>query len=216
MGLRKSVKKLCLVLAFILGITTTIFAQSSLQFGVKAGLNFSNLSGGPHELSARTGLFAGFDLNYSADSWPVDIETGIYYSQKGAEGRYKEAIIKGDYEGNAGTFKLDYLEIPVLAKYGFGTESAFRPYLLAGPYLDINLNSEVKASKNIAYIEDISAEIKKTGFGAIIGAGGDFEISNRNFNIQARYGLGLSAVYEDRSDEGEKHRVFTIVAGFVF
>ncbi len=212
----KTVKKVFLILIFLLGISVAVNAQSSVQLGVKAGLNFSNLPGGPHELSSRTGLFTGLAIEYSTETLPIEFESGVYFIQKGAEGRYKESIIKGDYEGNAGTFKLDYLEIPLLVKYRFVSQSAISPYLFAGPYLDINLNSEVKASKNIAYIEDISAEINKTGFGVIIGAGGDFEISNRTFNVQARFSHGLSAVYEDRSDEGEKHRVFTVAAGFTF
>ncbi len=209
-------KKGCLLLVFLLGVATMLNAQSSLQLGVKTGVNISNLSGGPHVLGTRTGLFAGLVVGYHIDALPVVFESGVYFTQKGAEGQYKETIIKGNYEGNAGTFKLDYFEIPILAKYQFTTNSAVVPYLLAGPYADINLNSEVKASKNIAYIEDISAEIKKIGFGLIVGAGGDFEVSDRRFNVQFRYGLGLSSVYENRSDEGEKHRVFTVAAGFTF
>jgi len=208
---------ICFLFKLLLFITpTNINAQSGLELGIKAGLNIANLNGGPHELATRAGLFAGLAIGYSAESLPVEFESGLFYSQKGAEGRYKESIIKGSYEGNAGTFKLDYLEIPLLAKYRFDTEAAVSPYILAGPYLDISLNSEVKASKNIAYIEDISAEIKRIGFGLLIGAGGDFKISGRKLNVQARYSLGLSPVYENRSDEGEKHGVFTVAAGFTF
>lgn len=212
----KTLKTVSLIIIFLLGFTAAANAQTSMNIGIKAGLNFSNLSGGPHELDTRTGLFAGAVLELHIENLPVEFETGVFYAQKGAEGQYKENIIKGDYEGNAGTFKLDYIEIPVLAKYRFETESALKPYVIAGPYVEFNLNSEVKASKNIAYLEDISAEIKSTGFGLIIGAGSDFQISERKFNIQVRYGLGLTPVYEDRSDEGEKHGVFTVAAGFTF
>jgi len=212
----KILKTITFIFFLIHGFAFNLNAQSLLEPGIKVGVNFANLNGGPHELSSRTGLFAGVSLEIIPSGWPVSFEPGVYYSQKGAEGEYKEIIVKGAYEGNAGTFKLDYIEVPVLAKYRFATESALKPYIIAGPYIEFSLNSEVKASKNVAYLEDISAEIKSTGFGLIVGGGSDLLINERKFNIQVRYGLGLSPVYEDRADEGEKHGVFTVAAGFVF
>jgi hypothetical protein len=212
----KPLKFVILFLFITSGLTLNLNGQAKFEPGIKLGVNFANLSGGPHELSSRTGIFAGISMEINIESWPVSIEPGVFYSQKGAEGQYKETIIKGAYEGNAGTFKLDYIEVPILAKYRFATESALKPYIMGGPYIEFNLNSEVKASKNVAYLEDISAEIKSTGFGLLAGVGSDFHINGRKFNIQARYGVSLNPVYENRSDEGEKHRVFNISAGFVF
>ncbi len=212
----KLTKKISLILFLSIGIPGTLHAQSAAGIGIKFGLNYANLAGGPYELSSRTGIYAGGSFEFNPESLPIGIESGIYYSQKGAEGQYKETIIKGAYEGNAGTFKLDYLEVPILAKYRFNANDGLKPYLIAGPYAEFNLNSEVKAIKNVAYIEDISAEIRSIGYGLIFGGGTDFEINERTFSLQVRYGLGLNPVYEGRSDEGEKHRVFTIAAGFVF
>jgi len=208
----------CLILILLFGLAGTLsaFGQTTVDIGVKAGVNISNLNGGPYDLSSRTGLFGGLAFGLTSPSWPVSLESGVYYTQKGAQGEYKETIIKGGYEGNAGTFKLDYIEVPLYGKYAFGTSENLSPYLFAGPYVEFNLNSEVKASKNVAYIEDISAEIQSVGFGVLLGAGLEFDISGRALNLQARYGLGLSPVYQGESDEGEKHGVITIAAGFTF
>jgi len=205
-----------LFLAFLIGFSITASAQSSIGLGLRAGVNLANLSGGPYDLDSRTGLLAGAVLEYQTDAIPLEFEAGLYYSQKGAEGQYKETIIKGAYEGNAGTFKLDYIEIPVLAKYRFQMEGSLSPYLMAGPYLELNIGSEVKASKNVAYLEDISDEIRSSGFGVIFGAGSDLQLNGRRFNVQARYGLGITPVFEERSDEGEKHSVISLTAGFRF
>lgn len=92
----------CLIFCLLFKLSLLILlpetnAQSGFDLGIKAGLNFANLNGGPHELATRTGLFAGFAIGYSSESLPVEFESGLFYSQKGAEGRYKESIIKGAY-----------------------------------------------------------------------------------------------------------------------
>ena len=52
--------------------------------------------------------------------------------------------------------------------------------------------------------------------GLVIGAGSAIRLNNLNLNILAKYSIGLTPVFKDEADNGEKSRVFTLSAGVTF
>ncbi len=195
----------------IVGLTTTAQAQSPISFGLKGGLNIADVTGSDMDTSTRTGLTGGLALHLNLPALPVGIESGLFYSQKGTVVSFTDP----DFGSIDGTFKLDYLEIPVLAKLGLGA-GPINPHLLAGPYLGFNLNAEVEGEESgFSFSEDISDDVNSTDFGLMFGAGLDFNLGVTALSAQARYSLGLTDIFED-DDEGLKHGVFSVVVGINF
>lgn len=191
------------------GLIQQTNAQSPIDFGIKGGLNFTNLAGTDDDLESRTGIHAGIVVDFSFPLMPLGIESGIYYSQKGAQ-------ISED--GMTATWKLDYVEVPVLGKISVGPPGPFSPHILMGPYAAYNVNSELDVSAGSeSETEDFSELTSDIDFGGVIGVGADFSLGVTKLNIQARYSRGLIDVNENGfENEGEHNSVFSITAGIMF
>lgn len=200
---------LSVIVFFSFGLIQQTNAQSPIDFGIKGGLNIANLAGAEDDLDSRTGIHAGLVLDFSFPLMPVGIESGIYYSQKGAQ-------ISED--GMTATWKLDYVEVPVLAKISVDPPGPFSPHIVVGPYAAYNINSELDVSAGSAsVIEDFSEFTSDIDFGGVIGVGADFSLGVTKLNIQARYSRGLLDVNDNGfEDEGEHNSVFSISAGIMF
>lgn len=183
-------------------------AQSPLNFGVKGGVNFSTLSGPDDSPDSRTGLMAGIVVDISVPALPLGVETGLYYSQKGFEEEFDEFTF---------STKLDYLEIPVLAKLNVGPPGPVSPYIIAGPYFAFNVNSEIEME---GITVDISDAMNTTDFGGVAGVGADISLGLTTLNLQARYSFGFTSVFDSDSeffdDDDFKNRAFTLSVGIMF
>lgn len=177
------------VLVLILGIQQTAYAQ--VDFGLRGGVNFANYSDVDGDLDSRSGLMIGAYLDIGVPMAPISIQPEVTYSQKGAE--------FGGSETN-----VDYLEVPVLAKFSFAPGPA-SPHIYAGPYAGFVINSE---SNGV----DVS-DNTETDFGGIVGAGLDINAAVIKFNVGARYGFGLVDAFSSGSG---KNSVFSVVAGISF
>lgn len=181
-------KKLLLVL-FVIAISGVSNAQD-LSFGAKAGVNFASLSGDDvDEVDGRTSFHLGLVAEFLL-SEKFAIQPEVLYSSQGAE---DEDI----------TWKLDYVSVPVLAKY-FVTEGFS---LEAGPYVAFNVVSEAEME---GVTVDLEEETESVDFGAALGLG--YELPMGVF-FQGRYAMGLS----DISSEGDaKNGVFQLSVGYKF
>ncbi|MFD0975298.1 porin family protein [Salinimicrobium gaetbulicola] len=169
------------------------FSVSALQaqemgFGIKGGVNFASLNGDDADgwdgrTSFHLGLLAEFGL-----SEKFAIQPEILYSAQGAE---EEDL----------TLKLDYLTIPVMAKY-YATD-AFS--IEAGPYIGFNTKAEFDMDGDTMDVKD---ETESTDFG--IGLGLGYELPMGVF-FQARYAMGLSDI---ASDGDIKNSVFQLSVGY--
>ncbi|TVP98336.1 MAG: PorT family protein [Balneolaceae bacterium] len=218
------------IVILLMGLVHSATAQNNFTFGVKAGVNFSTFSGSELELDSRTGFMGGISMDADLEKLPFLVESGIYYTQRGLKGEYPGVfgIRRPGNRGNAGTFKLDYVELPVMAKYVIETEGNISPNLVFGPYFAINISSKIEEGNaggqvggslqpiNQPYIVDISEHVRSLDAGLIIGAGAGMLLNSLDLNFQARYGIGLTSVLTGEASNGEKNRVFTLAAGITF
>lgn len=172
-------KKSIFVLTCLLALALAASAQAQTGFGIKGGLTIAKLTGDDTDaLESRTGFMVG---GYAAI--PIGEGTAIQpelsYAQKGA---------KFDADGTDVVEKFDYIEIPVLFKYTVAGEGA-RPYFLVGPYLGLNISAKIESEGQSVDVD----EIKSTDFGLVFGIG----VELKKFLIEARYGLGLTDIYEE-------------------
>lgn len=181
-------------------------AQNPVSFGIKGGMNVASLSGGEYsEADNRIGLTAGASIDINFPMVPLGIESGVYYSQKGSV--YEDALIEEE-------LRLDYVEIPVMAKLRVGPPAPVRLHFLMGPYVGIPVNAEYteETSAGSATV-DLSDEVHDVDYGLMGGVGLDLSLGLTSFNIQARYSHGFMNVFENAN---AKNRVFSLVAGIRF
>jgi opacity protein-like surface antigen len=172
-------KKIVLTVAAVMAFGFAAQAQEEeIKFGIKAGANFSNFDS--DDSDGKTGFYVGAlaDLPVSGN---FHVQGELLYSSEGAD------------DAN-----LDYLRIPVLAKY----------YVMQGLSVQVGPEFGFKIGGD-DFVDDVT---KSFDFG--IGAGVGYELSMGLF-FDARYNLGLSNISD--VDGGDfKNTNFQIGAGYRF
>lgn len=197
-------KKLLLSVFLLSAVILISAPNAQAQLGVKAGLNSANFNDTDASTDSRMGLMAGVTYDFAIPMSPITIQPGVFYAQKGAE---------SSSELGDGKVKLDYVEIPVVAKFDFILDNPMlTPHVYFGPYMGFNINAESEISGEEGSLSgDIEDEVKGTDFGVVVGAGADIT----KFNVGLRYSAGLSDIAENDAFDG-KNGVFSIVAGINF
>lgn len=206
-NMKKLVLMLVVVLAMVAG-TSELSAKGVSNYGVKVGMNLATAIGDDTDIDGadkgfRTGMAFGGFVTYSInDEFAVQPE--LLYSMKGATYEAKE----GDGEI---TNKLDYLQIPILAKYQVQNFNFF-----AGPALAFNLTAESEVEVN-GNSEDIDwDDVAAMEFGLIFGAGVDFPLTKGAITIDARYDLGLTSADDSDAEADIKNGVISVLLGYSF
>lgn len=213
-------KKLFIITAIVLFGFTNVNAQD-INFGAKAGVNFASISGDDtDDLDGRTSFHVGIVAEIViSDKFSVQPE--LLYSSQGAtsEDSYTEVGINIKEEG---TVKLDYINLPIMAKFYVGEGFS----LEAGPQIGFLMNSEFEmkftasgagVSESLSETEDLKDHLKGIDFGLNFGVG--YKMEN-GLNFGARYNLGLSDANDDPeffdTDSSFKNSVIQAYVGFFF
>ena len=196
----------------LLSSTTTLLAQSTVNFGIEGGVNFGNASTEPNSVSfsSRTGIMVGALLEVGfSDVFYFQPE--VRYTQKGAEFSVSSSSGSGTI-----TWKFDYIEIPLLMEAKFG-QSEFKPLIFAGPNIGFNLSANVEGSGTGGSASaDIKDQLESIDFAMDFGAGGEYTINPTTALVASiRYSLGLSDIDMDPSSTW-KTRGVQLVAGVKF
>ena len=184
-------KKLTLITATILSFTAITVAQENstdnrtkLAFGLKAGLNYSNVydsQGEEFNANAKFGLAAGATLAIPFGKY-LGIQPEILVSQKGFKASGNLLASRYDF-----TRTTTYLDIPL--------QVALKPSefitLLAGPQFSYLLNQrDVFTSSTTSYEQEQefkNENIRKNIFGLV----GGFDINLRHITLGARAGWDI-------------------------
>lgn len=196
-----NIKKIAILA--LLCVCSTLLKAQNLSFGPTVGVNFANLSGF-NSLESKAGLSTGLFLNYSTQSH-FGIGAQVLYSELGA--KFKNS----DEEIN-----LDYVQIPVLATYYFGskqTTGLWRPKVFAGPYVGFLTSAQNQKGGDL---NQGGAYYNKTDVGLTLGAGVNYALSQKMWlNLDARYGLGLTDVMKGQA-QTVANRAFSVNFGLSF
>ncbi len=183
-------KKLLLVTAItILGLAH-VNAQD-VEFGIKGGLNFATITG---DNTSKNQTVTAFNFGAMAEikiSDKFSLQPELLYSGQG----YDTDI---DTEG---IIALNYLNIPVIAKY-YVTKKL---NLEAGPQIGFLLSTK-------GGTKDYKDLFKTTDFGVNMGIG--YKLDS-GLNFGARYVLGLSNI-NDAGGTTNKNGVFQLSVGYFF
>jgi Outer membrane protein beta-barrel domain len=190
-------KKLILLVAIAL-FTFNVNAQG-VDFGVKAGANFATIGGDDtDDLSSRTSFHFGVTAGISvSDNFSVQPE--LVYSAQGAS---------FDSDGVSGDWKLDYLNLPIMAQFqvadGFSIE--------AGPQIGFLLSAKAEAEG-----EEVDLKDFVKGLDLAAGIGVNYAMAS-GLNFGARYNLGLSNINDGEGSDDFKNQnnVIQVSVGYRF
>lgn len=172
-----------------------------IKYGAKLGLNISNFSGDVTDSKSLIGVqLGGFAEIGISDKFAIQPE--LLFSMQGAQSEYSETDLGDTYSEESKT-KLNYLNVPVLAKYYIADNFA----VLAGPQFGILMSAkeDYDVSETISGVTDNYSEstdvkdfYKTLSLSFNVGAG--YSITENIF-VDARYNLGLSSIAKNFTDE---------------
>lgn len=221
-------KKVFLTLAAAAAFTFS--AKAQVSFIPKAGITLTNVAF-PKEQEeegqkSTTGLLfgAGFNLPLSEDGF-FSLQPELLYIQKGIG--YNQTETNGGIEANVkGKIRVNYFELPVLAKISFGGESV-KGYVNAGPSLGYALSRKMKGTASVqGQSQDFdekmdfdSEDDNRLDLGLQFGGGVSFQAGPGSIVLDLRYGYGLSNMAktpegEDKSDYKSQNRAIAISVGY--
>ena len=202
-------KRTTIFVALIALLAVPAFAQDAPTFGVKAGLAYTTATGSDVEdAKSKMGLMGGgFAVIPMGETMGLQIE-GLFV-QAGA--KYEESGDNSSY-----TVKLNYIQIPVLARFAFPGESA-TPYVLVGGAFGLLMSANAdweytEDGETESGSEDIKDYIKSTDMGGIIGVGAEFG----QFLAEIRYYMGLTSVDDTGENLSVKNAGFGVMFGASF
>ncbi|MBD9178467.1 MAG: PorT family protein [Odoribacter splanchnicus] len=230
-------KKIVMLAVMAAGMVFSATAQES-GFGIRASLNLSNVnnkydgevasgeSKSDYEYDFKNRV--GFNIGLIYD-WGISesfyIQPGLYFTTRGAKIEESEEDYK--YEEK---WKLNYLQIPILASYRIALTDNVKWHINAGPYLAIGVGGKVKWEETYdgdtdkgdykafgTANEDSDEEkggLKRFDAGLSFGTG----VSINKFYIGLTYDLGLvnAADKDTWKDYKMRNRNFSIGVGYNF
>ena len=164
----------------VLMVTMTVAAQAQLKFGVKGGLNLTNMKFDDSVAgkSNQTGFFIGPTLNFSIPVIGLGIDASALYDQRSAK-----------IDGSEEKFKQQSLQIPINLRYGFGLGNTASIYLFAGPQFGFAIGDKVANVVDDA----LDWRLKDSNLSANVGLG--LMLLN-HLQISANYNIALGTTGE--------------------
>lgn len=206
----KNIKNVLLV-GGILFSTLLLGQTNNIELGIEGGGSMVSLRGDgflADENVNDIGFATGFSMLYHFNDH-FSLKTNLFYERKGNKIEYfynelpyddlVEIYIKDELETK---HQLDYLTLPVLARYSFGKQKNF--FVNAGGYVGVLLKSAVishNVPKHGRYESDITRRLSRMDFGLSTGIGGQINISNNLImSMELRSNFGLQNIGKDDSE----------------
>lgn len=210
-------RRLTFVLTLVTGLALVLpqvaTAQVPIDLGLKAGLAIADLDVEDAEgIDTRTGFVGGGFATFGIGE-TFFVQPEVLYSMKGA---------KGDFEEGDVTFKLDYIEVPVLFGARFPiADSPFEPRVFAGPTVGFEMNCEIDGEQGgvsaTIDCDEFGLDTKSIDLGVAFGAGLAYAMERFSIIVDGRYDLGLTNLNDSDNveDDGDvKNRAWQFMAGF--
>lgn len=156
-------------------------SKENLYYGVRIGMTSATLSGDGLDADSKIGMtLAGIIGLRVSDSTPLFLESGLYYTERGAK--------------NVG---YNNLEIPLLIKYGFkaGDQIALLPFI--GPYFAqaISGKTKIDGTKVGTFDEKKWMGLNRFNMGFKLGCGAEYN----KLYLELGYQFGVNNI--SKADE---------------
>lgn len=230
-------------------------AQTKVMIGIKAGVSVPNLTSGNNENPVSNGYGSRLDADFAIHGeFPItghfSIQPQLEYSSQGGKKNGIQAFSVPDdlqqlfpsgqvpaflfanYKSEA---RINYLILPVLAKFHFDLKKHWGAYIAAGPFAGLLLSAKniTKGESNI-YLdenatqpvtsepqsfdkkEEIKGDLRKfnTGISGHIGVG--YKLVHGLIFLEAGGNFGFIDIQKNQADGKNKTGAAAITAGYQF
>jgi len=224
-------KKLLMVAVMLLLVVSLSYAQYGIRGGLALGtftgddkaLPLSNITGvnggGTIDPTTRTGFAGGVSYRIGL-ILGLAVEPGVYYVQGGSKYEIPNTQMVSNGQNvivsGTATFKMDYLQVPVVAKYSLPIPIV-SPYVEAGLAYSLLLSAKIKSemtgsiggvTQSYSNEEDVKDSYKKSDMSIVLGVGVEFLI----IDVNARLILGESTLDKDGQKKAY-NRTIMLTAG---
>lgn len=143
---------------------STSSAQAQVKFGLKGGLNVTNMSLNSEVFDAdnQTGFFIGPTVKFTLPIVGLGIDASALYDQRDAK-----ITVEDNGASVESKIKNQSINIPINLRYGVGLGSTASVYLFAGPQFGFNVGD-----KNQSIFKDMGEwRLKSSTFSVNVGLG---------------------------------------------
>lgn len=165
---------------------STSSAQAQVKFGLKGGLNVTNMSLNSEVLDAdnQTGFFIGPTVKFTLPIVGLGIDASALYDQRDAK-----ITVEDNGASVESKIKNQSINIPINLRYGVGLGSTASVYLFAGPQFGFNVGD-----KNQSIFKDMGEwRLKSSTFSVNVGLGA---MLLSNLQISANYNIACGKTGE--------------------
>ena len=168
------------------------------EIGIKGGGVFSNISK-VDNTKQKLGFVLGLYIEAYIPASSISIQPEFLYARYGAANSEQDAKVV-----------LDYIQVPVLAKYNLGLlGEKVKPSIYLGPYVGFISKAEQEVNSEKTDLEPV---VKDAEIGFLLGTG----IKLNSMGLDLRYTQGLSSIYIGGFDGGEKSSGIILTASLPF
>lgn len=208
-------KIICL---FIAGLSICWAQAQSLQFGLKGGVNYTNVAGNLQDEDLYSNKFAfhgGITSQVKLIGDVLSIQPELLYSQKGYNYLNQEVVVNGVEHENKAKRNYSYVDLPLLLKAKAG---GF--FVEGGPQIGYLAGIQDKKERSVNNIEDKDVQwLSKEGMaeweaGYVAGLG--FQ-ANNGLSLGLRYNGRIDGLVKENADRNwanARHSVLQLQLGF--
>jgi hypothetical protein len=233
--------------------TNNCFAQAGTYIGIKAGISIPNLTAGNTDdpISTGYGSRLAADAAIEAEFYITkrfSVQPQLEYSSQGGKKNGTQAFavpseiahqfpsgqvpdyLYATYKSEA---RMNYLMLPILAKYHFDLKNRFGAYVAAGPFVSYLLNARnITKGSSMIYLDkaekqpltaepqsfdsedNITDNLHQFNGGISGQVGIMYSLSKSSFFLEAGGNYGLIDIQKDAADGKNKTGAFVVNIGY--
>jgi hypothetical protein len=177
-----------LLLLMLTGFTAPHIHAQNFSYGLKAGINFANHYDAEYDSDPITTIRIGAFANVQLGNTPFSVQPEVFYFQSGAESgiRFDDIIING-------TYRSDYIKVPLLLNYSLDLSRQLQAGFFTGPSVAFLLRSEFTNSSSGLDIADMTSN---TDFGIVGGLKLNSPAISDRLSLEFRFSQGFTRLFE--------------------
>ena len=176
----------------LVAIAIAMPLQAQIDFGLKAGLNLTEMSLSQSELekaiSNKSGFFVGPIIKFTLPVAGLGIDAAALYDQR-------EGELKGTENYPSEKLKQKSIQIPVNVRFDFGLGDMASIYIFAGPQFGFNIGGDTEKQKVADWSLKTANISGNAGLGVML-------VNHLQVSVNYNFALSKSAKYKVYDTDG--------------
>ena len=161
-----------------------------IYVGPKVGMTYSTISNISDMMGMDTKSKFGYQFGAVGEfgfTSKFSVQTELLFYSRGAK-----------YEDMDGGIRMNYIGLPLLAKYSFKVLGITKFYAMGGTFADVRTKGEFYYDNGDTY--ELGSGFKKYDWGFSFGAGAEYPMEMGIWALDIRYNLGMTDLHDEAGD----------------